>query len=838
MFYIRVTNFYKLINAAGIQVKSAPAFSIKAPIETTVSLDLVHSHVQDEQNEIFLDEWMTNEVSTWHTRGELPRSALRPLLDLIDLYFKDKSISDPSYKFSDELLDWARSLSEGMIYSKDSKEDIACLYGQIVQTHQGSSYLIKILIDCLNDNEPDLDEKVRLIARWLCSYDASFIVNSLALHETYASLTVGPAFNLDCMRTHLKRLPATCPRVKEGIKILLSLSQAKVKMDAATMQGLGEIYRLRWLHLLEDSASNYLGCQQGDNAPWIHLAQLVCGAGWLNYLFDPLMHKGNSQHFKENYYRFLMPTIKCDTDPIQLNGIANHALTHLILSHSGRYLILLDNPVSQFIANRKFINWNTRQPKPFTDLELVRMSFSRFKAYISKAKEASQAEDLPIAMSTLQAIKQLVNGSFYNKGLHDDYDEFQMVSAGMAYHHFYGFLKQLPLDERGRFLNQRIRLGKQNMTVDDILLNVENDGCIAGSGELFTKLLLDYNPYEHLSSELEVRAAHNQGRQNSELKVYADFNGLDASEAKRRILILAASIMSHSFEYSLTAETMSLWDCSNQLFGPIKSIFKLIKPMIKTDNFKNVRHVYAMIIESFAKPALLHPDSSWFDWFGSPSVSQRWLQSLVDESLFKGPYRWFKPEFLLATLLPKVQLRSPMRAELEVFLDELVYTCIQNQSLLLKEVRVNILFAKLLNSPEPSIRQHMLGYLQPAIPRLEENKDDYKRIFLNYLRYRLTLLVNTTGYWSALFFNQPYFYDKEKLTRLITSLQVNMSSLNVEAIRIIKNKIEEMGKSVNGLDAITNMVDYLQQMVKMIESPQSDRVIIKQSLLCSVITSV
>lgn len=812
MFYNRMINLYKLLSESGVAIQGPIDLTEKIAAETSLSLDLVHDG--DKKYELMFKTLIADVITESHQRGVLPRPALRPLLELIELYFNDKMKVQLTYKFSDVLLNWAGSLSDRMI---DSRDNVLCLYGQVLQTHQGPTYLVEILIDCLDDYSSEIDANIAHIARWLCTYDASFIVNCQALYDTYASLKVGPAFALDSMRSYLRVLPVANPRVKEGIELFLKLSQAKVQIDTDIMRGLAEIYRLRWLHLIDDSELNYLGNQQGDNAPWIRLAQLVCGAGWLVYLFDPIKNKGNPRHFNENYYRFLMPTIMCDTDPIQLNGIANYALSHLILSHSGRYLILLDTSVSQFISYQKFYNWNTRQPKPFTDLEIARMSFSRFKGHVSKANKTSQAEDIPISKQTLQAVRKLVMGSFYNKGLHDDYDESQMVAAGIAYHHFYSFLKQLPLDERRRLLNQRVRLGKQNMTVDDILYNVEHDGCIAGSGELLTKLLLDYNPYEKLGRELEERLAHNQARLSSELKVYSDYNGIDTGEAKRRILILATSIMSQRFDYSLTAETMLLWDCSNSIAGPIKNIFKLIKPMIEADNFRNARHVYAMIIESIAKPALISLDESWYSWLDSNLISRQWLRSLVDETLFKEPNRWFHPNSLLATLSANVRKDAPVAERLELFLDELVYTYLQPQSDLLKELRVNILFAKLLYSSDPLDQQHVLEYLKPGIPRLETHPDHYIGVFLSYVIYRLGLLANKTGYWRDFFFSQPSFSD---LKPLINSLKDNISSLNSDQVSKIKTKIDEMGKSISGLEPITNMLAYLLEMFVGIDCPR------------------
>ncbi len=859
MILERVKNFFKLQNASGIKTDHQDCI-------------LDSSQMTHEQCQLFLDTLKNKVVPHWHQRGTIQRLALRPLLELIDLYFKEKNTEDLPRKFSQELLEWAKILPDCTLYPVDSSDDVHCIYGQVIQVNKHPMYLIEIILDCLQTHSTDLDDKLKGIARWLCCHDASFIGEALALQELYAELKVGPAFNIECLRECLTVLPVTGSRIAEGIQTLLSNS---VKIDSWTMNVLHEIYRIRWVEFLEherlanEQADHldfqqggnapyqlanelpYLGSQQGDNAPWIRLAQLVCGAGWFKHLTESgkIAEKDKktgdethiNAHFKENYYRFLMPTIKCDTEPVHLNCIASHALSHLILSHNGRYLILLDTSLEQFNKTKKFYNWNTRQPRPLTETEIKRMQFSQFKAYIPKALETTRAEDMPISKNTIIGLKALVEGSFYLKGLVGQYAEAQMYMAGKALHLFYNFLKQLPSNERTRLLNQRIILGEKNKTVDEIFDQVDNDGedrCIAGCAELLTQLVLDYDPYERLSPELEKRVLRYNMRENSRKKVYREYDGIDAVEAKRRILILAVSIMSHPFQYSLSGDYMSLWDCSNILVGAIKSIFKLIRPMIKHDDFKHARHVYATIIESLAKPAVLQRDQSWFPWFNDKAVRQRWLQSVADESLFKQPNSWFKPEFLLARLSVKAHQNLPVSPLLIKFLDEFVATYAQNQSTVLKEVRVNIKFAELLYFQEGPVRKQLLEYLKPYPSPSEQNKDELKGLFLNYLVARLSSLGVTSRSWDLGFFGQSTSHDKLRLKGLTEFLKSQIFALNTMDIDALKNRIKDMTLPAYDSSVKLSMQDYLQDMLSAIDPVYADGSKSPLPVLCSEFFSI
>ena len=829
MFFERMGNFLRLQNTSGIKTKDD--HSIVDKLKMT-----------DEQSQLFLDDFGTKILPDWHTRGEVSRLALRPLLELVELYFKEKNTPAFQSKFSQELLAWASSLPEYAIDPSNATDDVHCLFGQAIQVGKKPIYLMEILLDCLERHSFDLDEKIKGIARWLCDYDASFIANVPELTEIYAELKAGPAFNIEVMRKCLTLLPVSCPRVKVGIHELLIESKSKVNVDFRTVQVLSEIYRLRWLQLLENKMPDYLALQSSDNAPWIRLAQLVCGAGWFDFLRENVKHKGNLAHFKENYYRFLMPTMQCDTDPVQLNGIANHALSHLILSHNSRYLILLDTSLAQFKISRKFYNWNTRQPRPLTDIEIKRMQFSHFKTYIPCAIETTSAEDLPILKNTIIGIKALVEGSFYTKGLVDNYEDAQMVMAGKALHLFYNFLKQLPADERERLLKQRIILGKKNKTVDEIFDHVDNDGedrCIAGCAELLTQLLLDYDPNEHLSKELEERVVHYKMRENSRKKVYRDYDRVDANEAKRRLLILAVSLMSENFQYFLSGDPMSLWDSSNPLAGTTKSIFKLIRPMIKNNNFQHARHVYATIIESLAKPALKNSESSWFAWFRPNSVRHRWLQSVADESIFKQRHLWFEPEVLLLRLSPKAQMNLPISPSLEKFLDEIIYTYAQKQSIVLKKVRVNILFSKFLNSIDAMDQTELLALIKPQNFQGDDHTDDYKPIFINYLIRRLALVGAASAQWRmSSFFGQRPLSDKARVKNLASALEADIFSLKTKENYDLSNIIQKMAQFVCEPHEKSGMIDYVRAMTSAIEPVRAEGSKSPLPLLCSEFFSI
>ena len=807
MVFRRIINLFSLFKAIG----GYEQFIIeKAHIEELLSCDpdVTPSPILlfPDKYQVFLNDLKANALPNWCKRGTLPRPLLRPLLECLTLYFNE-DIGSETGKFRRELMAWIASLSEYVTEPISSPDDIYCLLGQVIQVQDKSLYLVELLLDFLENDKTSFNDKMVGLACWLADYDASYIVNSPALQATYATMNVGSSFSISCLCNNLKSLPVTSPTVAAGIAdLLLILARPKVTIDREIMEILREIYRLRWVQIQKNSLVGYLGCQQGDNAHWIRLAQLICGAGWLSRLYDKLRHKGNKEHFTQNYYRLLMPTINCDTEPVQLVGIADHAFGHLILSHSGDYLILVDSCVSQFFKSAKFYNWNTYQPRPLTSKEIEGLKLSYFHAYTSAALEAANAEDLPVSKFTIMRIKALVEESFYTNGLYDNYTKSQLEKAEKAVYEFYNFLSSLPSDERDRLLAQRIILGKKNKTVGEIFYHVDNDGseaCIAGCCELLIQLLLDYAPLESLNSELGDWVDLYKMRENSRKKVYSEYNELTTDEAARRILILAVSIMS-SFQSSfLTGVHVSLFGSSVRLQsgGLPEKIFNLIKPIIEHNNFGDARHVYATII-SLVKPERISSKSFFtaWAWFGSSSLYQPWLVSVANESLFEEPYRWVQPAFVVGRLLPVVSEKGPLCYLIEPWLDSLLEIYASNQNNLSKEVQVNIKFAELLNSMEAFDRQQLLELLDPVIPQREINPN----IFLKYMIHRLAVIGAKR--WSIGFFSPPSL-DLTKLNRLLPFLKDNILSLDSKAIDGLIIKINQMPLACDK----SGMTYYLQQ---------------------------
>lgn len=750
----------------------------------------------------------------WANFGEIPRVSLRPLLELVDKYFKLRSKKIDESSFSICLADW--------LVHDASIDDVKNLYAQVICVNDQYIHLIEILGNCLNGSNMNLDAEMKGIARWLCSYDASLIGEAEQLNELYTELKIGPAFGIDELRIILAELREDSDDkvVNDGIDKLFYQLRAKNQVDSDIMRSVYEIFRLRWNQILQTenqhshklkrrSPVSYLDAPEGANRKWILFAKIVCGAGWLGCLQKEIEPKANSEHFKNNYLRLLMPTIESDTDSIKLNCIAEHSIEDLLLAQKATHLINLNNSV----ARQKFLNvptfYNYDAPNGathFTEKELIRFErriktnpnvAKKFGSYFEQAKLDSQMANRPISKVTVYKLVDLVEKSTFTDALQigQEYTSTQMVSAAAAYHTFYNFLRDLARDnkdERERLGQQPIVLGQQETTFDIIWKNLRednDDACIPSCNRLFISLILSYQNVK-FSSEIETMIQMYQMRESIETRIFREYEHIDDKEAKRRLLILTTSIMTESFQSrSLYSTTVSIGDCSNILIDKVSEIFKLINTVIgdRTFSLRKARRAYANIMELVVLPAL-------GGTVASGSTMQAWLQSVKDETLFQKADAWFRPEHLLVILAPMAQTEPSISSKVKNFLDQLLRTYMQNLAPALKELRINILFKKMLQNLDETSR---LTLLEKVLSTTEVTDSQFIQIYINYLIRCLAFkAVNASESWMSLFF-KPAIDQRVSASRMAAISEI-LSELKVtDELKLV---LDDLKKRISAMD--------------------------------------
>lgn len=667
--------------------------------------------------------------------GELPRHLLPPLLEIIDAYFNYPDGIERSSLLREQLLAWTNRLLECPI------DDVHLLYKQPITVLNQQTYFCNILIDCLHENEFDLEHEMIGIAHWLSDYDASFIGKSARLAILYNELHVGFGFGINQLNAILSTLSVECsPVVLSHLNALSDLIRDKEEIDAIVIEALLKVYQQRWTEI-QGHKDDYTRQKLSVNSPWIRLAQLVSGAKLVEM----------------DYYHILMPTLNKEIkeDSVTFEPLVYYPLNHFIFSGTSfENLILLDNCVDHYTAMKKhdehreekcddtnfLYNCNSLPLSPLNgeEHELLQYAHKRFRRYMFLTNCLNE-ENNPITLETVNALTRLVNESLFPQGLAagvDRYSATQTDLAERAYLNFYFFYKQMADDERNRLNQQLIYFRGMHKSFKKVLSAVKNDGleaCVAKAGQWILQLIIEYVPQRRFSSEIEngvvvefsnrpelATVGIDKMRSDSRKKIFRDIEQF--GEYAQRLCV---SIMTHTFESLwVDAYTISLLGCNNRVNGIAKCIFEKLVVMLESGDFTQ----YPDLIHSIT---LANPDMLTNCW---SEKTKRWLQSIVDGSFYKHTIGLHEPELLLKILFPF--LKMEMQATLESFFDDVLQTYTQEpQNIIMNKIRINIKFLKLVGSLSPECRRVILNSLSAECN--QHNDVNLRTMSIKYLVHRM-----------------------------------------------------------------------------------------------------
>jgi len=801
MFFRLVSNFRLLRTESGIPSKNdRPLYEtfkidqsdFQRPFTSKIDDTFGEDVSQDLPYQRFWKHVTQEVIPTWRSKGAIPKEVMRPLLEFVEFYFSAKEDKELGTKLKEQLETWA-NLLQGF-----SIDDVNCLLGQVIKYYDATRELyahlslIEILISFLHGENPDLNYMMIGIAEFLCEYDASYIADTaliatdIELKRIYAHRRIGPEFYASDLDDALGKLPIIPgSKVADRITVLRGDLVGKSRIDTQALGLLLEIFRLRWVKMLEKEKAgkepfDYFSHQDGDNAAWIHLARVVSGAKLLELLLDDKSkpkHNGNIQHFVKNWMRILVPGIQ-DTDPIRLMCVADDELHNYILDNNGDSLISLKNCVTYSEQHKRdgharFLNAHSTQHMPLTLLEIKRMKRANpiFHHYLPLAIRGFEMDDLPLSVGTLRAIDELVKSSFLLEKLKkgQEYTPDEMLAATKAFQNFHKLMRDKTGDEMERLERQRIIFGPKHNTYLEVVTKIykgEEDGCVATCSRFFMVLLEQYGIKQDYLPFVLNSAGY--GPQSIIKKVFREYDHISEAEAKRRLKILIVSVMTHYFQFELVGNVVTFWDCSNAMVDVSAAIFNLLESFIRHDGGKDARHVYATIIELVVNPALKAKT-----WLRYPDT-YKWLESISNETLFTQGSLWFEPEFLLTKLTAMQKIEPVFKDKLAKFVDEFCRTYAQKSATNFeKALRVNIKFVKELQALDEGTKSKVMVSISFPLSRQEKQVDFYD-IYTNCLASRVAI-VGASNMLSGLFFGSRPVMDKEKAEIFARALQRSKS---------------------------------------------------------------
>lgn len=765
----------------------------------------------------FWDYVLREEAPTWQRRGDCPTHLLPNLLEIIEDYY-DAAGSDKKdfRKFRQHIKVFANALASC------SLEDVNSLYGISIDLgDKKRCYLVEILLDCMQNTE-DLHDKLAAVAKWLCQFDPTLVSKQKKIESVYKPLKVGKYFDVAKLRELVLALELGENNTLklEVAKLLKQLEGVdKIEPESELIEQIRKIYALRWKCVI-DTVNDYTRRQDKPNQSWICLARHLASAGHL--------------HPDSNYYRLLIPTLKLDNDPVTQEPFTIYPLSHLILSDNGTKLIFGQHLIDHHKANGTFYQCSEHPPCPLTQKELARLRYAAPRYYDYYSRVVATEADPAISIKTVEAIRELVNGTLNPAGLllGRDITETQADIAEKAYAKFLAFIAGLPEDgvELNRLNRQKILFRTKQLSFAAIMAEVQKQdaderGCIAVFGQYLLKLVLDYNPQAEFRKDIEKDDQVldiNSIRRVSARKVYREYDELTQQEATRRSLIIFVSLMTHGFSYlPFTGTSLRAWDTLNNVpdYNCV-DLFNTLFSFIETGDLKQSRFTYVSLMENIVKKAAAANDflTSWTRY----SDTLQWWKSIGDQSIFaKENNTCFEPEQLFTviwSLRSKKQFKSRML--IENFLEQVMQTSLQPKNPQLQWVRINIEFNKLLsneNLPTDDRKKILEELRKDSAP---VPADQYLKASREFLIHRLASCGARTGCKNkiGLFGASPGAFTSF-YTELTVLLKGETLAQSVKSmVGVLQDKIQKL--TINKLQS-DNMLEYLQTLGKPITAQMS-----------------
>ncbi len=374
-------------------------------------------------------------LSEWKRKGEYPFQQVGIQFEILEYYF---NVANEKCSVADDplFLNLLYKLVNALGTLPCQSTDARFFYSQTLSVGTKQVCMYDLLKRILEVKLCSIRTEMELFALFLLKNNPSYIVQSEGLKGLYTVTCVGPGFSLpQFSETTLPLLfRKASPAILGKLNAFALWIKNKSTLSTEDADELKNIFALRWSEVAGERR-DYTRNQQGVNADWIMVAQLLSGAGI----------------FPVDYYNILMPTLQHTHDLWTKDRLTHYPLSHYVLSSDKKKLILLDTCAhhyrSQKIEPRRFYNCSVHPQVEFDSIERSRIVFAapRFRHFENVFNnENHNKEELPLKRSTVLRIAELVKASLENGRTTDD--------LGAIYAIFDEALDSLPGDSRARVL--------------------------------------------------------------------------------------------------------------------------------------------------------------------------------------------------------------------------------------------------------------------------------------------------------------------------------------------------------------------------------------------------
>ena len=418
----------------------------------------------------------------------------------------------------------------------------------------------------------------------------------------------------------------------------LDVSDLDEPIGDSELQALGKLYFERWQYF-QGTLFDYTRNQDGVNALWIELVSTLVEESHL-----PRLASSDTL----NYLHFLMPTVKNTHCAVTFENLSDIPLNQMILSEDGKYLIPLDTIFDNFRSTNVFAQYEIDGRANLTQREITRIRYAYtisddgkkeptyWQAYKTEVT-AYYSDSSRVSVSTLDALKTLIERSCFERGRSGDYTREETSRAYNAYMDFNRYIYNLPEEERQALFSHRLTVGNDSRTFSAVWTDAfEGKLCETYAAKYFIELLKNYFPCMLFSAPwLNEWASTNMTSRvyDSSFKPKEAITpGLELSEETCQSYCeqLMHYILTHPFSVRVgSGKSIEFASLSNTVPNTVRQIFLEIKNGAEQGNWRVALY---RIKQDIISPELKSGLSTW-----RFLETQSWLQTVYDETFWSSP---------------------------------------------------------------------------------------------------------------------------------------------------------------------------------------------------------
>lgn len=557
-----------------------------------------------------------------------------------------------------------------------------------------------------------------------------------------------------------------------------------------------ECYAYRWQQTVDDSEYDYTFNPVGINQEWVEFAKELA----------PFIEK--------NYLYLLIPVITNSTDYNNLSLLSETTrLENFYLGQDSKTLYrkrgLCEHLISKNFKLSTCRDLHTRKLSPMTIEELSRLQackqtngafsiesegFSSFWDFLQKKVFIRLYEKGEVPISLIQPLFGLIKQYYQFKIERSDFSLFKK-----AFNDFLSLIYLSDLDNINYLYGVKIQYKGTSCYLFELLISIHKSQSYDLNLEMssLSNWLLLLLKTEIKEAHLNQVKTQNDSSPSLNLSIFSSQVMAYSEDAFHSSLSLVLSLLTTKFKtYSLTERTISLWDKKNTVFPDAFKIHSILLPFLEANKPDELVLAFQNIMKDIIIPA--KTDSGFLSWMFRYSSTDKWYNYVESKKFSDMAVYWFAPELLFQSLLDFNITNTTFEIKINSFLDELIHTYAQKSNIMLKMLRVNIIFSEFMNEFNSEDQIALLDLL-----RLYDEQNAKINFLYNAIAYigrRLSQIENQVMGNATSFFSKFYQVDNSKhlfsavgldnVSSVINGfkLKLHSSDLKVEDKTILKMK--------------------------------------------------